>query len=286
MTPTGISNYDRYIREIQGVECRNDIIAIDWTFAVSKTYRLPGAAAAFTMNTGTGEIAALGLVENTAVDQIAHLVEQVKRRQHFDPSVIYTDTWPKSENFWHTIFGAITGRLGLYHFMQRTISTLRKSHPDFWKALVAFQKCIYRYDDNDHEALLSALMSGKMGRDGKCWSESEIDSLRHSKRWKQRYSKFLRKIPFGANMARNLMDEWWIAFKCENSEGRPVGGGRRNPITDETLFTEATLSAFTEQKKNVQYVGDPPNINIYRTLPPSPNSTHGLSEQISNTLII
>jgi hypothetical protein len=90
---TGVSNVDRYSREISSVGC-NDLSAIDWTDAVTNNYNVPGAKACFTMNTETSEIAALGLVETTGVDQAAHMIEQVSQRPNFRPKAIVTDTWP------------------------------------------------------------------------------------------------------------------------------------------------------------------------------------------------
>jgi hypothetical protein len=49
-TPYGISNFERYEREIQGVTTVL-LIAIDWMFQVLKNYVLPNAKACFTMCT-------------------------------------------------------------------------------------------------------------------------------------------------------------------------------------------------------------------------------------------
>jgi hypothetical protein len=128
LTSYGFSNVERYEREIQSVTVAV-LIAIDWTFQVVKNYILPGAKACFTMCTETGEIAALGIVESTAVSQISHMLQQlVEKRSTFRPKVIYTDTWPNGETFWRNIFGShIIGRLGFFHLIKRILDTLTQT---------------------------------------------------------------------------------------------------------------------------------------------------------------
>jgi hypothetical protein len=93
----GYSNWDRYEREMQSVSVEvGEKVAFDWTFQAVKNYRnLPGAKAIFTGNKGsTKEIISLAIVGSTAVSQVSHqLVQQIKTRQNFHPSVLYSDTW-------------------------------------------------------------------------------------------------------------------------------------------------------------------------------------------------
>jgi hypothetical protein len=154
-TVTGVSNFSRYNREIQSVGTTG-AVAIDHTFAVVKNYNVPGAKACFTMMTSTHEIAAAALVGTTSVDQISHLCEQVvRRRDNFQPKVIYTDTWPHNNEFWTTIFGIfVVGRLGLFHCMKRIVDTLNPRCCYYWKALWDLKMCFYQYRASDMEALL------------------------------------------------------------------------------------------------------------------------------------
>ena len=104
LAPYGVSNFDRYEREIQGVTT-SSVVAIDWTFQIIKNYILGGASACFTMCTETGEIAALGIVKSTAVSQVSHMLQEIIAvRPTFRPQIIYTDTWPSSREFWTNIF--------------------------------------------------------------------------------------------------------------------------------------------------------------------------------------
>jgi hypothetical protein len=111
---TGVSNVDRYSREISTAGC-NDLSATDWTHEVTNNYNVPGAKACLTMNRETSEIAALGLVKTTGVDQTAHnMIEQVSRRPNFRLEAIAIDTWPANEHFCYMIFGPIVGCLKFF----------------------------------------------------------------------------------------------------------------------------------------------------------------------------
>ena len=103
--PYGYSNVEQYNRELQSVTTTG-AIAIDWTFQVTKNYLLLGSKACFTMCTDTGEVAALALVNSTAVSQVSHMLQEIIRRwKAFQPSVLYTDTWPHNNIFCRNIFG-------------------------------------------------------------------------------------------------------------------------------------------------------------------------------------
>ena len=196
-----VSNMGRYRGELQSVECAG-MIASEWAFEVLKNYRVPGAKAGFTMNTDTGEIAALGIVENTKTSQVSHLLRQVLSRPNFLPRGLWTDMWPKGKVYWEAMLGeTIHGRLGLFHFMKRIVDTLRPNHDEFWTALVSLKECVYQYKPDDYQALIETLKSGTMSSSGYRYSDHEIHELRHSKRWHQRYDKYLEKIVFPPGVA-------------------------------------------------------------------------------------
>jgi hypothetical protein len=166
-TRTGVSNFERFQRELQSVQ--TDVaIAVDHTFAVVSNYNLPGAKAMFTMNTSTSEVAAMALVCNTKAEQISHLVEQMKRRRsNFDPKLIYTDTWPHNEEFWKMLLGfRVVGRLGLFHIMKRIMDTLNNRCHSYWKCVTELKACFYQYNKDDLEGLLRALKAGTLSSTG------------------------------------------------------------------------------------------------------------------------
>ena len=184
-TPYGYSQFERNVREIQNVRVgASDAIAIDWTFQVVKNYsNLPGAKAMFTANVGrTKEVFALALVSSTSVSQVSHMLVKILQREHFKPSVLYHDTCPHNKDFWTRLFGAnLEVRLGLFHLLHRIVDTLDPKCELYWKCLVALKKSVYRYDDDDMTGLLQALKDGSFSRDGKKYSATKIDDLRHSK---------------------------------------------------------------------------------------------------------
>jgi hypothetical protein len=265
-TPYNISNFDRYEREIQSVTT-DSVIAIDWTFQICKNYTLgAGAKACFTMCTETGEIAALGIVNSTACSQVSHMLQEIiAKRPTFRPRIIYTDTWPNSREFWTNVFGLLlVGRLGLFHLMKRILDTLNSRCALYWQALVEFKSSIYRYNDDDEANLIRVLKNGTMAKDGKCHSDEDIRQLRHSKRWKQRYQEYLRKLFYPTDTAKYRLVEWTNKFKdLKDMNGK-------------SLFSRDTEKVAIEQTKKVQYIQDLEGIDMYRQLPPGPRSTHGL----------
>jgi hypothetical protein len=265
LTPTGIANYDRNKLEIQSVGS-TQVFSIDWTFAVLRNYTLAGAKACFTAMVETGEVCAMGLVATTKVEEVAHMVEQTRRcRPHFQPKAIFTDTWPHNQDFWFMIFGAITGCLGIFHFMKRMVDTLRSSHYLYWDAIIALKDAIYQYEQDDYMNLLNSLKTGTMAKDKHCYSDKEIKELRHSKKWKQRYAKYLRKRLHGALViVQNILD-----FKKAYKE-------KLDPVSGLTLFTAETKDAIENQLKHCQHIQFPEGIEMYRTIPPGPKSTHNL----------
>jgi hypothetical protein len=246
LTPYGYSTFDRNVREIQNVQIREgDAIAIDWTFQVVKNYNLPGAKAMFTANVGrTKEAFALALVTNTSVSQVSHMLVEIiqKRETHFKPSVLCHDTCPHNQDFWRLLFGANleVRLLGLFHLLHRIIDTLDAKCELYWKGLVSLKKAVHRCDNNDLSGLLTCLREGSFSRDGKRHSATDIDNLRHSKRWKERCNQFLRKVILPGPIIADAIERWIVEFsQKEDSQGRP-------------LFTRSTEKVAKEQTTKVK----------------------------------
>jgi hypothetical protein len=197
LTRTGISELVRNRREIQSVDC-SLTFAQDHTFDVVNNYQKRlGAKACWTCCTETGEIAAACLVRDTKARQYAHAAEQLVRRNNFNPKIMYADTWPSNERFWKLLFGeSCSGRLGLFHFITRTIKTLRESHVDYRKAVYDLLMSIYYYEEEDYARLIAVLKGGLMARDGYKYTDEEIEEMKLSCTFKIRYNKWLRKIIF------------------------------------------------------------------------------------------
>jgi hypothetical protein len=261
----GMSNYQRHKLEIQSVGS-SKVFSIDWTFAVLRNYTLAGAKACFTSMVETGEVCAMGLVGTTKVEEAAHMVEQTRRRPHFRPQAVFTDTWPHNQDFWFLIFGPIIGCLGIFHFMKRMVDTLRSTHCKYWEAMIALKDSIYEYEIEDYKNLLNALKTGKMAKNKRCYSDNEIKELRHSKKFKQRYAKYLRKrLHSSFSIIQKLLDFEERYRNC------------KDPVTGQKLFTVDTHDAIKNQIKHVQDIQFPEGMDMYRKVPPGPRSTHNLN---------
>jgi hypothetical protein len=230
--------------------------------------------------TDTGEIAAAVLVPSTKTTDYSHAAIQLVTCNNFKPTAWYSDTWPCKDTYWSLLLPNLQGRLGLFHYQQRIVKTLRKRHIDYYRALNQLLDAIYFYNDEDYEKLLLVLKDGRLS--GRKYSDTEISSLKMSKAFRQRYGKYLRKQIRAPESMRQRLDDWFATFKCSASDGAREALGRRDPITNETLFTADTKDAVENCKEKVIYLQDPlPLDQMYYVIKPNPNSSHGLSEYLS-----
>jgi hypothetical protein len=273
LNPEGISNEDRYEREQQSVEI-GELNAMDHTFGMLQNYILPGGYAVFTWAKGTSETVAAAIVPSTAMEHAAHLIEQVvrKRNKGSKKLVNYTDTWPSNKEFYEMLLGpTFVGRLGLFHFMQRITDHLECKNPHYWKALVSLQQKIYRYWPGTEDALILALSSGTMAKDGQKYTSQEIRALKHSKRWNERYSKYLPKEILGSQVIAQGLDDWY-------SEMEPL------IINDRRLLKTSKnelIQSINLAKTHAEDIQDAQGVEVYRKVPPGPRSTHGLTTYLS-----
>jgi hypothetical protein len=100
---------------------------------------------------------------HTKTIDFSHAAIQMSKRQGFKPRAMYSDTWPCKADYWTLIIGNnIQGRLGLFHFIQRILRTLRKRHIDYFNAMTSLLNAVYSYNKSDYEALLQALKEGSL----------------------------------------------------------------------------------------------------------------------------
>jgi hypothetical protein len=274
-TAYGYSHIDRYKRELQSVSVEaEDSMAVDWTFQTLKSYsNLPGSKAIFTQMKGsTKEVVSLAIVESTAAAQVSHLLcESRQKREIFSPALLYTDTAPHGLSFYKTHLGSdVELKLGLFHLIHRIVDTLDHYSEHYWKCLVHLKNCIYSYNSTDEGALIKALTDGSFSNTKHKYSDAEIRNLRHSKKWNQRFSAFLRKtILPGATIQHRLQNwiEHWVDQSDRNS--RPI-------------FTKTTEKVAKEQLNKVRYASDPDEKSMYTKIPAGPRSSHGLPKYESN----
>jgi hypothetical protein len=164
----------------------------DHTFQVVKNYQKRiGAKAAWDMGTSTGEIAYVILVTSTKSKEFAHAARQLLQRPHFNPRAMYSDTWPHKDAFWKKIGPAIEGRLGVFHFEKRIISTLRKNHVDYMQAIADLLGALYCYCAEDYETLLAAMKDGSLSATGKKYNSDEVNDLKGTRLFRDRYVQSL-----------------------------------------------------------------------------------------------
>ena len=279
----GLSDHDRHTREMQMVRCERTF-ANDHTHQTVKNY--PSACKAkalFDVANEKGEIACAILVENTKIQEVSHAVEQLARRPWFCPKAMYTDTWPSSIDFWVLIWGdEVKGCLGLFHFLQRIVKTLRPRHIDYGRALRDLKMALYEYNDEDMNNVLQALKEGKMSSSKKQYTEGEIQDLLDTPEFGRRYGKYIRKMIRSKEVIIAKLEEFKVTYKVTASPGKPSARGRRDPRTNQPLFTEDTHLAIENCKQKAVYLSDPlPLEDMYLTVAANKNSRHSLPEYIA-----
>ena len=79
------------------------------------------------------------------------------------------------------------------------------------------------------------------------------------------------------------LDDWFCRFKVTTSDENRPAGGRLDPIRFEPLFTADTKPAIENCKEKARYLADPlPLADMYDKILPNPNSSHQLTEYLSN----
>jgi hypothetical protein len=284
LTSYGVSDHDRCTREIQSVGT-NLSFAQDHTHDMVKNYQGNiGAFAAWDCCTETGEIASVVLVKSTKTEDYAHAAESLARRPNFKPKTMYSDTWPHKEKFWKLIFGpGFEGRLGLFHFQQRILRTLRQGHVDYHRAIRDLCHAIYEWEEDSYDALLEALKDGKMGREGgDPKTRKDIMDMELTPNFRKKFAKYLKKKIRPPSVMGQYLTAWFDKYKVNSSDPLRPGSGRPDPLTGKYLFTPETKDTLTEQIKNADQIQDLAGLDeMYLKIPPNPNTKHGLPEYVS-----
>ena len=280
--PWKVSDKDRHTREIQGVPC-SLLFAEDITHEIVKNYHNRkdiGAVGCWNQTGDAGQIACAVLVTSTKTKSFAHAAKQVSLREGFKPKAMYNDRWPIKIPFWESLYGRdFPGRLGLFHFQQRIVKTLRKTHPNYWIAIHLLRMAVYRYNTADYDKLTQALLEGTLGDKV---TEAELIEMTKTKTFRDRYDKHLRKEILPGETIKLHLQEWFDKFKSSNQRDKCDQCGRIEPTNVQPLFTRDTYDAIRMAKMSCFHLQDPlPLDAMYCAIPPSPNSPHGLTEYLS-----
>jgi len=176
----------------------------------------------------------------------------------------------------------VEGRLGLFHFQQRVISTLRKKHIDYFDAVTDLLASLYSCCTDDYDRLLEALKSGKMSRQGHKHTSDETFDLKRTHVFRDRYGKYLRKKLHGASTTVQMLDDWFNKYKVTSSDPTRPARGRLDPTRLQPLFTPDTKSVIENCKEKAKYLSDPlPLDDMHHRTLLGPKSKHQLSEYLS-----
>lgn len=270
----GYSNYERHKRECQSVAVsEGEHMAVDHTFQTLKSYfKKDNMKAMFTgIKMPSKEVLFITGVPSTSLKDAAHCLQQSRDKRGMKPSVISTDTMPHGIQFWKELYGEdVHCQLGLFHLMMRITDELDPKCKLYWCCLVELKSCIYEYDEKLLDKLTAALKAGTVSRDGHKYTDDEIYEMRHSKKWKQRYDRFLKKMLYGTKMIRTKL-EYWI----ERWEGEVDKWGK-------AIFTNKTADATREQFGKLEFALDCEAEIQYEEIPAPAGSKHGLSTFKSN----
>ena len=278
LTKSGISDYDRATREIQSVTTSKTVIQ-DHTCEVTKNYvdrkKLGDLKYCWTCATETGEIASAVMVPTSSAFDFSHAAQSLTRRAGFNPKVLYSDTWPNGNDYWVCVFGEnLQGRLGMFHFLQRIVRTLRQNHVDYIKAVADLCSCLYRWEKDSYNTLLKAFQEGVFPAGPKTCEE--IHQMQFTKTFKRNYSKFLMKEMYPAETAQQNLKHWFARYKATaTDETTDPAGGRLDPNNGKKLFTPDTRKVLEECLKKVEYITDPvPTAEMYWYKEPTTRQKH------------
>ena len=181
-TDTRVSDFDRHRREIQSVPVKLAFV-FDHCHATGNCYKNAECKQTFNITNETGQVVLAIAVQTTKTMEYAHAVEQMIRRPGFDPKVYYSDIYPSGLAYWAMMLGPnVVGRLGMFHFFQRIVRTLRDKHEYSIPAIRDLKQCIYMYDNDDLALLIKALKEGTMANRNRKYTEAEINEMMYSKK--------------------------------------------------------------------------------------------------------
>ena len=252
-------------------------VIVDHTCQVMKNYQAPeGAKHAFTVGIQDGQIAAVCMTATTRVDEIAHAVEQLAARPYFNPRVLFTDTWPNKKPFWNQVFGEdCEGKLGLFHYMKRSMETLRQGHFQYRDAVVDLRKAVYRYEENSLAGVVKALENGTLS--DRAYTAKEIEEMLYTPRFKKNYEQYLMKCIHPADLIVQNLRNWFDRYKCDSSDPDNPGQGRIDPRLKAKLFTPDTKEAINSAISHAGDIQCPTNpIELHHVTQPTKGSKHGL----------
>lgn len=274
LNSTGVSDYERVMREIQAVGCKVSVSS-DHTFEVNKNYcayEIDGAFATHVITVEDGQVASAVLVQNTKQEEYAHQAEQFALRPNVSPMVHFSDTCPNGTAFWKKLFRNVKCQLGWFHFLQRITKTLNKEHADWKQAIAELSECVYWRNPTDVAKVERCIQDGVIGRsrgrDGKLLPCPRNKIKEKAKKFREN----IRVYSYPKEKIEDNLAEWARRWQGEFDEA--IG---------QYLFNDDTERTVNEQIKKTEYVVDQIDGDLlYTKLLPGKGSESKLDKFVGN----
>jgi hypothetical protein len=211
-------------------------------------------------------VASVAIVESTEQKEYSHQAEQFCLRPNAKSKVHVLDTCPNGMGLWKKLLKNTNCALGLFHFMNRILKTLRKEHKDFKAATASLQESIYYLDPGDLEKVEQCIRKGLLakGANGIKCPDANVKSKART------YRGNIRIWTYDKETISNRLQGWlnlWVD-NVDDNIGLP-------------LFTEETIKSVGEQLTKVKWIVDLLSKDeLYYEVKPGIRSKTGLSTYI------
>jgi hypothetical protein len=148
--------------------------------------------------------------------------------------------------------------------------------------VTALQECVSYDDAGDKNNVVLAPRKGTLG--SRVHSDAKIMSMKHdNKRKWTKYSKYIRRWINPQPIKIDNLQRWFHRYKVTASKGSQPAGGRTDPITGSTLFTEDTKNSVLNAYINAEGVTNTLRRDkLYRGVQPTLNSKTKPTEWIGS----
>lgn len=237
-----------------------DILKIDSTKKICK--KLQGAAAntaSWTTNVGNerGEVLQSVLTSSEGIADLQKLadglVERYEKAGQCPPTLLYTDRdcCSQGPSKFQQLFGKwkdLQVRLDIWHFMRRlALGCTSESHPLYGTFMAHLSSCVFEWDVGDFDLLMVA-KRGEMVRTG---IPNPSESAVRKAITKEELSRHCRRRTRGVEETVELLESLLLALSsATDTLGVP-------------LLREEMKDIWSEQKRHVACIQDPPDVQLY-----------------------
>jgi hypothetical protein len=160
---------------MQSVAVERESVSTDHTWDGAKNCNIKQVKVIFNVVTSNLLAACSIYCKDTSKSSFIHAVEGLAHRDGWSPSRNFLDTWPNDREFWESIWVGCEGRLDIFHWLKRILSTLHHEHKDFHRAQAALRDCIYFDNPTDVAQVKIAVKAGHLGPRKKFTNDAEFE---------------------------------------------------------------------------------------------------------------